>query len=81
MLGRRKGSYTKLQTLIDARSQIVQELNAGRSITSICRKYGVARDTFSRFRSKYLYTVQRGKFARYRVNGNSAGLRRESSQE
>lgn len=74
-LGRRKGSYTKLQRLIDNRTAIVQALNTGRTIAAICREYGVVRDTFCRFRAKYIYTIQRGAFTRYRVNGKAAGLK------
>lgn len=50
VLGRRKGSYTKLQTLIDNRSQIMKSLKRGDSIISLCRAYEVSRDTFDRFR-------------------------------
>ena len=50
VLGRRKGSYTKLQQLIDNRTEIVQMLNQGKSIAAICKEYGIARNTFDRFR-------------------------------
>ncbi len=50
ILGRRKGSYTKLQILIDHRSEIIQSLKRGASIISLCRYYAVSRDTFDRFR-------------------------------
>lgn len=71
VLGRRKGSYTKLQRLIANGPQIVRALNSGRSIAGICRDYGVARDTFNRFRIKYMYSIERGNFTRYRFNGNA----------
>lgn len=50
VLGRRKGSYTKLQVLIDNRAQIVRSLKSGASIISICHEFDVSRDTFDRFR-------------------------------
>ena len=50
VLGRRKGSYTKLQILIDHRSQIIKALKKGASIISLCHEYAVSRDTFDRFR-------------------------------
>lgn len=54
ILGRRKGSYTKLQRLIDAGEEIVGLLNDGRSIAMICERYKVARNTFDRFRGLFL---------------------------
>ncbi len=54
ILGRRKGSYTKLQRLIDAGEEIVGLLNDGRSIAMICERYKVARNTFDRFRRLFL---------------------------
>lgn len=71
VLGRRKGSYTKLHLLIENGPQIVREFNSGKSIAAICRNYGVARDTFNRFRNKYMYRIQRGNLTRYRLNGNA----------
>lgn len=71
VLGRRKGSYTKLQLLIDDRVQIVHMMNYGRSIAAICRHYGVARNTFDRFRKQYTYAVMRGERKRWRVNGSA----------
>lgn len=53
-LGRKKGSYTKLQQLIDRRQEIIRLLNNGSSITSLCREYGIARNTFDRFRRIYI---------------------------
>lgn len=69
VLGRRKGSYTKLQQLIDDRVKIVRMMNCGKSIAEICRQYDVARNTFDRFRKQYTYIIKRGKRQRYRVNG------------
>ena len=71
VLGRRKGSFTKLQLLIENGPQIVRALNSGKTIAGICRDYGVARDTFNRFRIKYMYSIERGNFIRYRFNGNA----------
>lgn len=57
-LGRRKGSYTKLQQLIDGRQEIIRLLNNGSSITSLCREYGIARNTFDRFRRIYIHVTE-----------------------
>ncbi len=75
VLGRRKGSYTKLQQLIDNRTEIVQMLNQGKSIAAICKEYGIARNTFDRFRRQYTYTIIKGEKKRWRVNGNAAELK------
>ena len=75
VLGRRKGSYTKLQQLIDNRTEIVQMLNRGKSIAAICKEYGIARNTFDRFRRQYTYTIIKGEKKRWRVNGNAAELK------
>lgn len=69
VLGRRKGSYTKLQQLIDDRMKIVRMMNCGKSIAAICREYDVARNTFDRFRKQYTYAITHGERRRYRVNG------------
>ncbi len=69
VLGRRKGSYTKLQQLIDDRVKIVRMMNCGKSIAAICREYDVARNTFDRFRKQYTYVIMHGERQRYRVNG------------
>lgn len=53
VLGRRKGSYRKLNILIDNRVKILAMLGCGRSIAEICRYYKVSRDTFAKFRSRY----------------------------
>ena len=74
VLGRKKGSYTKLQQLIDDRREIVRLLNCGRSVAAICRQYGVARSTFDRFRKQYLYFVMRGERKRWRAKGKIAEL-------
>lgn len=74
VLGRRKGSYTKLQQLIDHRREIVRQMNCGMSIAAICRQYEVARNTFDRFRRQYVYSIVRGERIRWRVNGKTAVL-------
>ena len=62
ILGRRKGSYTKLQRLINAGEEIAGLLNDGRSIAMICERCKVARNTFDRFRAIFLqFTVREGK--------------------
>lgn len=71
VLGRRKGSYTKLQQLIDDRVKIVRMMNCGKSIAAICREYDVARNTFDRFRKQYTYVIMHGERQRYRVNGTT----------
>lgn len=50
VLGRRKGSYTKFNVLIENRQAIISLLNQDRTITDICRQYGLSRDTFDKFR-------------------------------
>lgn len=75
ILGRRKGSYTKLQLLLDDRTLIVHMMNRGRSIADICREYGVARNTFERFRKQYTYAFMRGTNKCWRVNGNASAIK------
>lgn len=53
VLGRRKGTYTKLNVLIENRQAVIRMLNQGKSITDICRHYGLSRDTFDKFRRSY----------------------------
>ncbi len=50
VLGRRKGSYTKQNRLIEHRATILRMLAQGETIAAVCRKYEVSRDTFLRFR-------------------------------
>ena len=50
ILGRKKGSITKLKILIDNELEIIDRLKKGESMASICRIYGVSTDTFSKFR-------------------------------
>ncbi len=79
-LGRKKGSYTKLQQLIDHRTEIVQMLNGGKSVAAICRQYGVARNTFDRFRKQYIYSMMHGTYKRWRVNGKTTELKEKKNQ-
>ena len=50
ILGRKKGSITKLKILIDNELEIIDRLKKGESMASICRIYGVSTNTFSKFR-------------------------------
>ena len=48
--------------MIDAAEEIAGLLNDGRTIAMICGRYGVARNTFDRFRALFLQaTVIEGK--------------------
>lgn len=51
-LGRRAGSYTKLNLLLDNKDDIVSMVRRGASIVRVCHHYGVSRDTFNNFRNK-----------------------------
>lgn len=53
ILGRRKGSYTKFNILIENRHTVIQMLNQDKSITDICNRYSISRDTFDKFRRNY----------------------------
>lgn len=71
VLGRRKGSYTKLLHLIEDGEEISHLLNDGKSIATICGRYKVARNTFDRFRAMFLQvTVTEGK-RNYRFDPNA----------
>ncbi|EKC68141.1 multiple promoter invertase, partial [human gut metagenome] len=50
VLGRRKGSFTKLNVLAENRLAVIRMLDEDRSVAQICRRYGLSRDTFDRFR-------------------------------
>lgn len=50
VLGRRKGSYTKFNVLVENQQAIISLLNQDRTISDICRLYGLSRDTFDKFR-------------------------------
>ena len=49
--------------------------HSGKSIAAICKEYGIARNTFDRFRRQYTYTIIKGEKKRWRVNGNAAELK------
>jgi len=69
VLGRRKGSCTKLQLLIDNRTEIIDALNKGCSIAEICRIYEVSRDTFSRFRAQYNICIDSSSIRTHKKTG------------
>lgn len=50
VLGRRKGSCTKSNVLVENRHAVISLLNQDRTISDICRLYGLSRDTFDKFR-------------------------------
>lgn len=52
-LGRRKGSYTKTNILMDNRQAIIEMLNNDKSIGDICKRFDISRDTFAKFRKRY----------------------------
>ena len=53
VLGRKKGSYTKMNVLIENRKVIVGILKRNCTIADICRRFDISRDTFMKFRSRY----------------------------
>lgn len=53
VLGRRQGSYTKMNELMENRNTIIHMLRRNKSITEICTRFGVSRDTFIRFKCMY----------------------------
>lgn len=50
ILGRRKGSYTKFNILVENRQAIIQILNQDISVAHICKHFQLSRDTFDKFR-------------------------------
>ena len=52
-LGRRHGSYTKMNVLKENIAHVVSMLNQGSTIADVCRKFHVSRETFSRFRASF----------------------------
>lgn len=52
VLGRRKGSCVKQRILSQNRELILQQLDQGQTVTSICKAFGVSRDTFHSFRRR-----------------------------
>ena len=53
VLGRRKGSCTKQNYLIQHQKEIIQMLDEDYSIADLCHRFCVSRDTFIRFRKRY----------------------------
>ena len=53
VLGRKKGSYTKMNVLIENRKVVVGMLKRDCTIADICRRFNISRDTFLKFRSRY----------------------------
>lgn len=53
VLGRKKGSYTKTNLLIENRRLIIGMLKRDCSIGDICRRFDISRDTFAKFRNRY----------------------------
>ena len=53
ILGRRKGSYTKQNLLIENRQEVIQMFNEGKLVSDVCKRFGLSRDTFMRFRQKH----------------------------
>lgn len=53
MLGRRKGSCTKLKLLIDNHGEIIRMIKEKRTINEICHHFQLSRDTFSKFRAMH----------------------------
>ena len=49
-LGRKAGSYTKRNILVDNLALIVRMLQQDKSVADICRHFQVSRDTFAKFR-------------------------------
>lgn len=54
VLGRKKGSYTKLNILMENRDEIAAMLGQGEQVGKICNRFGVSRDTFAKFRKTYI---------------------------
>ena len=50
VLGRRKGDCPKMGLLVSNRKEVLKLLRGGESVAGICRRYGISRDTFRRFR-------------------------------
>lgn len=49
-LGRKRGSSPKMQILVDKRDELVELIEAGKSIMDICRHFEVSRDTLRNYR-------------------------------
>ncbi len=67
VLGRRKGSYTKLNVLIENKQEIIQMLDQDISIAQICKRYALSRDTFNKFRHRFPSVQQAVNGKRHRI--------------
>lgn len=80
VLGRRAGSYTKMNVLIENRFDVIEMLGKGKSIGEICRRYDLSRDTFAKFRMKYpsvqkaVAKKERQRMLRAAINGARTSL-------
>ena len=53
VLGRKKGSYTKTNVLIENRRIIIGMLKRDCSVADICRRFDISRDAYAKFRKQY----------------------------
>ena len=53
VLGRKKGSCTKMRLLEENRRIIIGLLKRDCSVGDICKRFGTSRDTFAKFRNQY----------------------------
>lgn len=52
VLGRRKGSCPKRNLLVEHRETVLRMIAENCSVTEICRRFGLSRDTFAKFRAE-----------------------------
>lgn len=69
VLGRRKGSYTKFNVLKENYAEVLRMLDRGETIAEVCKRYGLSRNTFDRFRKEHP-TVQQAVERRRTVCGH-----------
>ena len=53
LLGRRKGSCTKYNILLENKREVIRMLNEDCTVAEICRRYALSRDTFTKFRESH----------------------------
>ena len=58
-MGRKHGSSPKMQYLKSHKHEIIAKLEAGTSITEICKEYGIGYGTYKRFRQQHLNTYKK----------------------
>ena len=68
LLGRKKGSYTKFNVLKENYAEVLRMLDRGETIAEVCKRYGLSRNTFDRFRKEHP-TVQQAVERRRAVCG------------